>query len=328
MRALRVAIVLAIGCVAASCDDDTSPADARDAGKPIVCCKLEAPSCDCTVIGTMPNGSCRTICDAAPTGDWRIETDERGCPYYATTGSKSCLRPPPGTEDGIDAPVGTACSATAECDLSGLGRSTCSLTEFGDAAGVCIRTDCDVTAATCDSGRGTCLELEGGPYCVPRCTFGDDGAAPVGCGTRAACWSRGRDTTTSEVRGVGACLAGCSSDGDCSAGWRCQRETGTCETSVYTPTKNVGDSCTSSDECYCVRRSTGGYCTSYCRVGAEAACPSGFVCDPWLPTEFTTAPSGLSGICDKTCTTDADCAALNATCVAAGGLSTKVCRPK
>lgn len=90
--------MLTVWAVAASCglsctDDVDAPSASaiEDSGAEStnVCCTLGAPSCHCPVVGTRPNGSCETLCDAAPVG-WVVETDERGCPRYRI-GSASCL---------------------------------------------------------------------------------------------------------------------------------------------------------------------------------------------------------------------------------------------
>jgi len=115
----------------------------------------------------------------------------------------------------------------------------------------------------------------------------------------------------------------CTTDAECAAGWTCQKDAGTCTRKPYVAAKAIGESCTSADACWCIRRTlTKGYCTQFCRVGSVGTCPGGFACDPGLPTEFTTAPADLAGHCAKTCTSDADC--VNSSCVAAGGLALKV----
>lgn len=323
VRVPKVAIVLILGALAVSCDEDDAATSPTDGGtKSFACCALEPPSCHCPVGGTNKDGSCRRgPCDAVPIG-WRTEIDERGCPYYVVGHTDSCLTPRPTPDAGIDQPVGTPCTIDADCGPSGLGR--CSSTVFGDSKGVCVRAGC-ARYGTCDGERGVCIDFMDGSYCVPRCTFGDDGAPPVGCAPGRACFS----TMASKAPlGIGQCQSQCATDAECATGWRCQAENGVCSTATFTSTKSVGDACTSG-ECWCIRGTTaGGYCSQRCRVGGEGACPAGMVCDPWLPDGFTTAPKDLAGLCGKICAADADCTALNATCVAAGGLSVKVCRPK
>jgi len=333
VRALKVAIIVALGALAGSCDEDVTPLSSRPK---VACCKLEQPSCHCPVSGTNADGSCRRgPCDAAPVG-WRVETDENGCPYYVT-GSQSCLSPSMWPEDsGTDAgrtitPIGTICASDVDCAQVG-GDGFCSF----DPTPVCASTGCDDKAAgaLCDSGRGTCVRS----VCYPRCTFSDDGAAPIGCAPRTACHvvgTSGDGADAGATRGYGACYNGCTADADCGPSRKCLREAGACLSTVPTLAKNVGDSCTRADletyppKCMCDYGVSGsGYCAHACRVETDETCPAGFACDAKLPATFMTAPRDLGGLCHKTCTADADCAALNSTCVAAGGLSVKVCRPK
>jgi len=336
VRALNVAAVLALGVLAGSCDDDSSASGARPK---VVCCKLEEPSCNGPIAGTNPDGSCfRAPQDAAPV-NWRIETDDNGCPRYVV-GPQSCYpprRPDAGSDTGSDSPVGTACSDDVECDLSGRADSLCA-TYLPSPA--CVEQNCDPTASgkVCDEGRGTCRSFGSATVCLPRCTFGDDGAAPIGCVGRNACRYEGTEPAfdagldgSSGNRGFGSCFGGCTSDADCVAPMKCQRDFGICLDTPIATTKALGDACVKADAfkaCSCDYGESGaGYCTRACRVDTDETCPAGYACDAYLPPEFTKAPHDMAGGCKKICTTDTDCAGLSSRCIAAGGLSVKVCRP-
>ncbi|MBI2390031.1 MAG: hypothetical protein HYV09_10620 [Deltaproteobacteria bacterium] len=377
MRTVRVAAVVVIGALLGSGEDDAAPSGesaAKDAGA-VVCCDLGAPSCNCPVVGTDARGGCIKLCDAAPVG-WRIETDARGCPRWVT-GSQSCFppRPPPGGDGGASSsplPVGTSCSGEVECDPGWYDRAFCSVL-LGDPSPVCVDTSCDPKAADalCGGGLGTCHGNDLGTFCLPRCIFGGDGAAPVGCSGRNACNHQGVLAIGSGVDasvdaggdvvgdaggsgdamgdadavgeagaegsyGFGHCQRGCIVDADCVGKWtRCQVETGACVATRSTPIKAIGEACTKGDsagypwKCACRYGATGsGYCTRACRVVTNEACPLGFACDANLPPAFAKAPTDMAGTCAKICTTDADCAGLASRCVAAGGLSVGVCRPR
>jgi hypothetical protein len=77
----RIARALLLFMSTASCDDEPSGTT------PPQCCKLGTPSCGCSVIGTRPDGTCQSVCDAV--GDSTPTIDERGCPRYVIHGS--CL---------------------------------------------------------------------------------------------------------------------------------------------------------------------------------------------------------------------------------------------
>lgn len=60
------------------------------------CCELEAPSCGCVVVGTLPDGTCSKVCDARPVG-WTRSVDERGCPRWNVPAGSCAPARCPGT---------------------------------------------------------------------------------------------------------------------------------------------------------------------------------------------------------------------------------------
>lgn len=113
MRFVALSLVmLAVGCggqVDLGPGEDAGVDTRKDEPKPDApvaetiitpgCCELEAPSCGCVVVGTLPDGTCSKVCDARPVG-WTRGTDERGCPKWNVPGGScaptaSC----PGTAD-------------------------------------------------------------------------------------------------------------------------------------------------------------------------------------------------------------------------------------
>ncbi len=330
MRPSTLTAIVALAVALASCDGGSS-APGAPTKTPVQCCKLGAPSCNCTVIGTRDDGSCETICDAAPVA-WTTVTDDNGCPRYVF-GSQSCYPPPGWSKDaGKDASepaLGTACTFHEDCDTTGSG-AICAVT---NPTPVCVTASCEGIAegAKCEGGRGACAWS----YCMPICTFGDDGAAPVGCPARTACNFAARDVdgdagldASTAPRGFGYCFGGCVSDVDCAPDRSCQREFGLCDGPAFS--KTIGQACVAEDlqtgKCLCTYGAAGtGYCSRACRIETNETCPTDYACDAKLPADFAKAPRDMGGECKKICTTDADC--VNSKCVAAGGLSVKVCRP-
>ena len=259
-----------------------------------------------------------------------------------------------------DGTVGKACQANSDCQPpGGPGVSLCSNTAFTQPiwpTPVCVITTCDPVDPTgngavqfCDgaptdtSAPGLCVPTtnpiqKGMGICMPKCTFGANfsgpGGAPLGC--------QGKDTcnvaafavdNTGAIVGVGYCFGGCVSDGDCPAGSKCQVDQAVCLKSTTTPTKTIGQACTSADTtnnvCSCESAAaTGmGICTQSCIAGG-AACPAGYACDsgetttvPGLAADggavpgFSQQTAGLAGVCLPTCGAGgANCPA-NLTCL-------------
>jgi hypothetical protein len=211
---------------------------------------------------------------------------------------------------------------------------------------VCIQVDppeCaaddGTTVVSCNGDRGVCLRTGGGELCLPSCSFADDGAAPVGCTGRDVCnvfgWGR---NTSGALDGVGFCFGGCRADGDCPKDSACQVEDGLCFKTKTAYPKSIGTACTKSEAagalppCNCLYGSTTslGYCSVFCVVG-KTSCDAGFVCSAQLPTSDATGalfhrdPVGIAGNCVKSCSTNADCSGMNATCKTTA--SGKVCLP-
>ena len=245
--------------------------------------------------------------------------------------------------------VGNPCTSDDDCDKTGDGTHHCSSGTFSTGSlyptPVCIALDCDFGDGTsimrCDGDKGICLDAGSTGICLAACSFDESGAPPKGCVGRDACnyftLDHSSDGTT---LGYGYCYAGCFADGDCIAGERCQKETGTCQRSVIAYSKKLGDACTSADasknacNCLYTTPTNKGYCSAFCELGGPA-CPTGFTCDAFLPSvdpftggpAFTVGPKGLAGYCMKDCTSDADCTALNGYCQQNGGTGRKTCQP-
>lgn len=244
--------------------------------------------------------------------------------------------------------TGSRCANDTACNPCGDGANVCTAGAFsGDSffpTNVCIARQCDPgmdsLITECDGRTGVCLAVSGGGgICLPSCQFSDDGAAPKGCEGSNGCnvYGWGLDTTSKTIIGVGYCFGGCRTDADCAEanGNKCQTESGLCVRAPVVYTKTIGSACTdtdlSRDVCNCIYTNAdrAGYCTKVCRYGEASECPTGFTCDPGLPMTalfpddvvFTKAPSGMLGSCLKNCTTDADCAGLNAYCAENAGMN-------
>lgn len=238
-----------------------------------------------------------------------------------------------------DNTVGNPCTADSDCQpAGGPGIAVCSTTAFTGGVyptPVCVLPTCDPGtdgfAHFCDgpddpSSPGFCLPVPNGGICLPRCAAFSDGSAPQGCIGKDYCVvaAFATDTTTSQAVGLGYCFGGCTADADCPAGDHCQANVGICTTTVTPPTKQMGQQCNSNDNgtvtspatCNCLfnQNSGNGYCSQFCIVGSTtAACPTGYLCDSFLPTQltdstgttvpgFTTQNDGLLGTCAAVCT--------------------------
>ena len=163
-----------------------------------------------------------------------------------------------------------------------------------------------------------------GNGCYPACFFDNAGSAPVGCLANDVCVSYGVvEDATGNLRGVGYCTGGCTSDAQCPSNQQCQTDWGACVTMKIPPTKAIGAACTNSDNgeftnpsnCFCnvAPTMTDGYCSQFCIVGSTTApCPTGYTCDGQEPldvvnandagiTGFSKQNTGLAGVCTPTC---------------------------
>lgn len=222
-----------------------------------------------------------------------------------------------------DGTVGKPCSSDSDCKSpNGPGLARCSSSVFAPSdyypTPVCILPSCGpVTDAKglhfCDgpddpSSPGICEPWGStGSVCIPKCSFDKDGGAPSGCAAGDTCFTY----ASAPQLGYGYCWAACSKDSDCKNGQKCQVDQGWCVQGVQPPTKNLGDSCTSSDTnlgvCNCLYGTNdSGYCSSVCVVGGTG-CPQGYVCDS-LQTRmsgYTTPNAGMGGYCTLDCSGDA-----------------------
>lgn len=174
---------------------------------------------------------------------------------------------------------------------------------------------CDSDDPNNSTSPGLCLPRttpqQAGPmngFCLPGCSFTLDGSRPTGCPGKDTCtpFTFLLSGSTSTVTGFGFCQGTCEVDADCSAlgaGWVCQTDDGFCTKTKKARTKTIGTACTnggngatrlaSSDSqvgtCNCPFSGsstiTAFYCTSACIVGG-AACPNGWTCDAFLPSQF------------------------------------------
>jgi hypothetical protein len=152
------------------------------------------------------------------------------------------------------------------------------------------------------------------------------------------CNALGYDGTQTPAVGLGFCLGGCTQDGDCAGGEKCDLTTSYCVKTVTPPTRAIGTACTSAEAamnpppCNCLLGpSNNGFCTDACTVGGTQ-CPGGWFCEAQEPraltgandasvTGFTTQNAGLGGYCVPTCTMGVTTCPTNSTCQAtfAGG---------
>jgi hypothetical protein len=309
------------------------------------------------VVGSVACSSSSTDAPVTPK-DTGVATDGK-----ADTGTGGDVSVIPGDETGADAgpevskTTGKACATDEDCDTVGDGINRCSKGIFGSSGGndlyptnVCLGTECDAGDGTsimgCDGDTGVCLKAGTSNICLGACQFDDSTAAPMGCAGKNACnvYGWGTDSMTMKTIGIGYCFGGCKADSDCESGQVCQTEEGLCVKSgtKVTYTKAVGEACTDTDstatpaKCNCLYATSTkkGYCSSFCKMGSSGDCGAGFACDAQLPktkvldtdTVFTAAPVGMAGYCLKTCTSDADCTAINGYCDENAGVGAKTCQ--
>ena len=257
--------------------------------------------------------------------------------------------PPTDTGTGGVGTTGNTCSSDLTCDPSATPINHCASTFFSLGpiypSPVCVgynppecAADDGTTVVACDGTRGVCLKSGTNEICLPACSFDDTGAAPTGCVGKDVCNVFGFGHGASGAVGVGYCFGGCKADADCPTSSKCQIETGLCVTTKVTYTKSSGTACTKAADagttptCNCLYGTTSskGYCANYCTVGSTT-CGTGYKCSPQLPTSdstgplFSKDPTGIAGNCLKTCTTTADCTAINSTCTTTA--TGKVCLP-
>jgi hypothetical protein len=273
-----------------------------------------------------------------------VQTDTGGgdASGDATTSGDSGLGGP------VDGTTGKACTMDSDCKgPGGPGLNVCSIAGYFrggplNPTPVCLSpapcdlgngvevTYCDGSDPTDSTSPGICLPTAMGTsglsgQCFPKCQIPADGSAPVGCQGKDRCnvSAIGTDTKTGAPIAFGFCLGGCTSNSDCPSGSTCQLDEGLCLTTPHTATKQLGQACTVNDvsstnyRCNCFAQSMTmlGYCSQFCITGpsSPAPCPSGYVCDPQLPTQitgvgdgsvspgFTKVNPGLSGYCLQAC---------------------------
>jgi hypothetical protein len=233
-----------------------------------------------------------------------------------------------------DGTTGKACTSDADCTVAGgPGIARCSSSVFAPESyyptPVCILPTCtpvsDQQIHYCDgpdqpSSPGICVPqgTAGGGICIPKCTYDETGDAATGCVGKDMCFAY----TTGTQGGVGYCWGGCTQDGDCPQGQKCQTDQGLCVEGVVPPTKAFGAACTKSDSdngvCNCLYGGSAetGYCSSFCITGGPATCPAGSICDglEYRQYGFSTQNPGLGGFCSSTCVGDAETCPANSTC--------------
>jgi len=301
------------------------------------------------------------------------KTDSGGGVDVITDDSGDAVVEPP-----TDKTTGLACMSDDDCDKTLAGVAHCSNAVYAigplnptavclqfDSSGadVCTPTD-DMTIHFCDGNLGLCTKSGTNPAsCDPMCIMNADGTFAQACAGKNACNTEafGTDSMTMKVSLIGTCQGGCSVDGDCPTGSKCDpvqrfcaktctadtdcKFTGApayykCDTThgacTFKYPKVLGDTCATKDDCLCFKNTTeaNGYCIDLCKTGDT--CASGFTCDALLPTKgtdgstlfsFTAQPAGLTGYCLKNCTADTDCPA-NQMCDTSAGVTQKTCRPK
>jgi hypothetical protein len=253
---------------------------------------------------------------------------------------------PPLRSRPLEKTVGKACTRDDECSPGNTGTNFCSNDgsfSYGTLypTPVCLGRSCDFgprdTITRCDAGHGICVENTTlASVCLPSCTFDGSGAPPKGCVGLDACVALGVEGGV----GVGYCLGGCARDEDCTLGDVCQRDLGFCVKRLFERTMEVGVACTAGTnppevECNCLfpaPYSGLGYCTQFCLVGdARTTCPTGLRCSAQVPSSLgTVEPPGMAGNCLRACTTDDECAPLNAWCnreLAGGAVCVPGARP-
>jgi hypothetical protein len=226
-------------------------------------------------------------------------------------------------ETGVsNASLGSACTATSECDVAL--KLECQLSTGsmiaggGPAHGICTKK-CD-QPNDCAGVGGLCLPMStNNKWCVEGCTLG--GAVASKCHGRLdqACWGL--------QNGGGGCFPQCASDADCGAR-TCDPVSGMCVdgrpslTPIGTPcddtSLNPSDACATTGQ-ICVL----GSCTVPCRYGGFDGCgyrrtpvdaSPGTVGACVAPLDPNKGDTGDVGICWQLCDVAADCLVPDAVC--------------
>jgi hypothetical protein len=228
----------------------------------------------------------------------------------------------------FDGTTGQKCASDADCTTpGGPGIARCSSTVFAPesyfATPVCILPACSPVSGTtphyCDgpdapSSPGICEPYgnAGGGVCLPKCTFDKAGGPATGCQGNDVCFV----DTQATSEGVGYCWGGCTQDGDCPTGQKCQADQGLCMEGTVPPTKPYGAACTTADlndgACYCLYGAAStGYCSSFCVVGGPNTCPTGSICDglEYRQDGYSMSNAGLGGFCTVACTAGSEAGA-------------------
>ena len=113
-RAFVGAVLAAIGAVSGCEESVPSPKEVPHVDGGIVCCPIDAPSCNCPRTGGSPDarGRCSSgLCDAPPPS-FTLTVDGNGCPVYVVSSAGSCaaVRPDDAGDEGFSPPADAASS--------------------------------------------------------------------------------------------------------------------------------------------------------------------------------------------------------------------------
>ena len=232
------------------------------------------------------------------------------------------------TEDQSGVPGGYCtliCNSDAECT----GDSRCLLVDQQNNVSICLDgcaadTDCRM-GYTCDENVNVCLpaptgetgkvcmtdmdcDSASGEFCITEDQGFSGGYCSRECQSSSAC-PDGSQCHINPNDGDGVCLADCSADTDCRAGYGCFDPLGNGYDACYPiadGTGVTGDACTGLSDCsggqngFCISEDqgfTGGYCSiSGCM--ADTDCPAGNHCS------FN---DGQGGVCMLDCVDDTSC---------------------
>lgn len=297
-------------------------------------------------------------CSSSESGSVTAEVPDTGSTVTdAPTAEASAPKPGPP----LGGTTGEPCKEDVDCKAEGFGaRCSAKLLASGAAwpspvclvpasgASVCALGD-GSAVPLCDGDRGLCVRnVAGVNDCMPACRFARDGAPLRACTGANACHVQWIDPTGTMH---GYCWGGCTRDADCPSGNACDAATSLCMRTCKTDAEcgdsslrctggacrtsaggALGAACTSGEECNClVGKSGAGVCIHVCRTGATS-CGEGWACDPLLGTPggpakgLVATPSGLAGVCLRTCTADGDCG--GGACLKSPGMSVSTCRPR
>jgi len=321
--------------VAESCSGSSADCPADVLAPPSTECRAANGTCDVSENCTGSSASCPADAFATPSTECRAANgtcdvsencsgSSAACPADALASAGTECRAANGTCDvsescsgsSADCPADALASAGTECRAA---NGTCDVSENCSGSSASCPADafappstecraaagaCDV-AESCDGSSAACPAdafAQANTGCSPgTCTDGT-WTMPANCsGSSADCPQPQTQQCLPYVCGQDSCLASCSSNTDCAAGF-------ICENNLCHSPGNQGDPCNADVECasgfctdgFCCDRACGGQCEACDVSGGEGSCATVTGAPHGERTPCASDGSACAGSCDGT----------------------------